>query len=220
MKKILLSISALVLLTACSSQVSHPSTQADTLAFKTEYEALNAEKLAITIPETMKIHTLDFSGVKSLLEEGDGILYFGFPSCPWCRTLLPQLFTTMEKHQLSELFVFNPKEIRDQKSLDENGNLLVTIPTSEEYQYLLDRLDSLLPAYEGLNDPALKRLYVPLVVVIKEGKILTHHFNTLEDQEDPNLPLTSEQESRLQELLEKMLTPLLPQTCSAVSPAC
>ena len=67
----------------------------DTQAFKTEYESLNAEKMPITVPEDLNISVLDFSGTKAFLEKGTGILFFGFPTCPWCRNLLPNLFDAM-----------------------------------------------------------------------------------------------------------------------------
>ncbi len=140
----------------------------DTLSFKAEYEALNAEKIPMIVPETLNIHTLTFSELQKLLEEGSGVLYFGFPSCPWCRTLLPHLFTAMEKYQLSELYYFNPKDIRDQKTLNEAGDLVIEKETSPEYAYLLEKFHDLLPEYEGLNNPEEKRLYVPFLVVLKD----------------------------------------------------
>lgn len=140
----------------------------DTLSFKAEYEALNAEKIPMIVPEKLNIHTLTFPELQEVLEKGSGVLYFGFPSCPWCRTLLPHLFTALEEHQLSELYYFNPKAIRDQKTLDEAGNLIVEKETSPEYAYLLQKFHDLLPEYEGLNNPEEKRLYVPFLVVLKD----------------------------------------------------
>ena len=192
----------------------------DTQAFKTEYESLNTEKMPITVPEDLNISVLDFSGTKEFLEKGTGILYFGFPTCPWCRALLPNLFDAMKKSQISDLYYYNPREIRDQKSLGADGKIVVEKETSPEYQYLLDKLDSVLPVYEGLKDPSIKRLYVPFVVVLKEGKIVGSHLNTLDEQEDPSVPLTDEQKAKLVELLEQAMAPLASQTCTPGEIAC
>ena len=71
----------------------------------------------------------------------------------------------MEKSNVKDLYYFNPKELRDQKELID-GKVVVKKETSPEYQWILDKLDKILPAYEGLNNPTIKRLYVPTVLVI------------------------------------------------------
>ena len=118
----------------------------------------------------------------------------------------------MEKSNVKDLYYFNPKELRDQKELV-NGQIIVKKATSPEYQWLLDKLDKILPAYEGLNDPSIKRLYFPAVVVIKEVKILNHHFDTLPEQKDPQIPLTNDQKIKLQTILQDAISPLSNTTC-------
>lgn len=216
-------LASMVVFTACGP-VEAPSTpatpaptpqiSAETSAFKVEYEALNDEHPHMIVPENLNIHTLDFAGTKELLEKGTGILYFGFPTCPWCRNLLPELFVAMQENGIQDLYYFNPKAIRDKKSLNEAGEIIVETPTSPEYQYLLDKMDSILPVYEGLNDESIKRLYVPMVVVLKDGKILGHHFNTLDEQIDAHIPLTEEQKKKLRSLISVQLFPLINETCS------
>lgn len=229
MKKLTLSLLLLActLFAACSpaieknTETNQPTTEtttpksSDTLAFKAEYEALNDDEHPhMLVPENIAIHTLNFEQTKEMLEKGTGILYFGFPTCPWCRNLLPELFAAMEESQLSDLYYYNPKAIRDKKSLNEAGEIIVETPTSEEYQYLLDKLGDILPAYEGLNDPSIKRLYVPTVVILKDGKIVGHHFNTIDEQTDPKVPLTEEQKKKLKSLISIQLFPLINETCS------
>lgn len=91
---------------------------------------------------------------------------------------------------------------------------MVEIPTSPEYQWLLDKMDAILPVYDGLNDDTIKRLYVPFVVVVKDGEIIGHHFNTLEEQEDPHTPLTDAQKAKLRGLLDVQIFPLINEVCS------
>lgn len=206
-----------LVLSAClPSQTSTDTNQPtqETLAFKLEYEALNDDHNPhMQVPETIKIHTLDFTGTRDLLEKGTGILFFGFPTCPWCRNLLPELFVAMQENGINDLYYFNPKSIRDKKSLNEAGEIVEEIPTSAEYQYLLDKMDAILPAYEGLNDPSIKRLYVPTLVVLKDGKILGHHLNTIDEQTDPYIPLTEEQKKKLRNLISVQMFPLINETC-------
>ena len=119
-----------VIKTENSSQIS----KNDTVLFKSSYEALNNTKPYMLVPEQLNIHILDFSGVQEFLESGSGILYFWFPSCPWCRNLLPNLFEVMEENQILDLYVFDPKEIRDEKVLGTGWELIIKKATSPEYQ--------------------------------------------------------------------------------------
>ena len=188
----------------------------DTLAFKEEYESLNdTGHLHIEVPTTMDIDTLEFSELKQLLSDSktSGIFYFGFPTCPWCRNLLPELFAAMQENGLSKLYYYNPKAIRDKKVLNESGVVVTEVETGPEYQYLLERLDEVLPEYEGLNDPKIKRLYVPFVVVLKDGKIVGHHLSTLDEQTDPAIPLTDELKHKLRKVLTEQFSSLIQYGC-------
>ena len=191
----------------------------DTLAFKEEYESLNdTGHLHIEVPTTIDIDTLEFSELKQLLSDSktSGIFYFGFPTCPWCRNLLPELFAAMQENGLSKLYYYNPKAIRDKKVLNESGVVVTEVEAGEEYQYLLERLDEVLPEYEGLNDPKIKRLYVPFVVVLKDGKIVGHHLSTLDEQTDPAIPLTEELKHKLRKVLTEQFSSLIQYGCDPV----
>lgn len=205
----------------CSQQAETPSIQTastsqtanTTMSFKAEYEALNdADHPNMIVPENLNIQTLNFEQTQAMISSGTGILFFGFPSCPWCRNLLPELFVAMQKAGVNDLYYYNPKAIRDEKILL-SWTIVTKKETNAEYQWILDKLDSILPAYEGLNDPSIKRLYVPTVLILKEGKILNHHFNTLDEQTDPHTPLTSEQKLQLQTILQDKITPLSNEVC-------
>ena len=183
-----------------------------TLAFKQEYESLNDDNhLFVEVPTDIVVENMNFAATKDMLENGTGILYFGFPTCPWCRTLLPEMFDSMKQNNIKNLYYYNPKEIRNKFSRDENGELIEEIATNEEYAYLLNKLDSVLPVYTNIDtDGSIKRLYVPFIVVLKDGKILDSHLSTLEEQMDVKVPLTDKQKAKLQNLLSEKFAPLKP----------
>ena len=56
--------------------------------------------------------------------------------------------------------------------------------------------------------------------MLKEGKIVGSHLNTLDEQEDPSVPLTDKQKAKLVELLEQAMAPLASQTCTPGEIAC
>lgn len=70
----------------------------DSIKFKNEYEKLNNQKgyLEIEIPKDNNIKYANFDEVMEFLENGTGILYLGFPECPWCRNALQTLLISSE----------------------------------------------------------------------------------------------------------------------------
>ena len=85
----------------------------------------------------------------------------------------------------------------------EHGEILTKIPTSAEYAYLLEKFTDYLPGYREFEeiDPSIKRLYVPFIAFIKEGKIVATHQGTVEDQLEKYEPLTLEQKAELHQIL-------------------
>lgn len=188
-------------------------TFAATASFKAEYEALNDDQHPhMIVPETLNIQTLNFEKTQALINSGNGILFFGFPSCPWCRNLLPELFVAMEKSGVKDLYYYNPKAIRDEKELL-SWTIVTKKEANTEYQWLLDKIGHILPAYRGLENPEIKRLYVPTVLIIKDGEIIGHHFDTLEEQTDPHTPLNDQQKLKLQTILQELISPLADTVC-------
>lgn len=65
----------------------------DSIRFKKEYESLNAQEkyIDVKIPKDNNVQYASFDDVMDVLNSGTGIIYFGFPECPWCRNALPVL---------------------------------------------------------------------------------------------------------------------------------
>lgn len=184
MKKILklcLFIVLLISLTGCNEQNNN-----DALRFKEEYEALNNQSVVIEINENNPIKYLNFEEVIDLLNNGTGVIYFGFPGCPWCRNMLPVLFDVATNNNIDTVYYFNPSNIR--KSDDEN------------YQ----KLTSLLDNYLLENKEGKKTLYVPDVYFVKDGQIVGHHLSTVDSQTDPFVPLTEEQTKELAKIYQNL----------------
>lgn len=190
-----------------------PEYHYDTFAIKEEYEALNGRSEwewdnvrfspPMLITEQAQLKNLDFPALQQMLEEGTGVIYFGFPECPRCRRLLPQLIkASISADQI--VYMFNPKEIRDQIIVDGSGELIVEKEANTEYQYLLDRLNDFLPVYTGLGDDSIKRLYVPFVLVVKEGNVVGYHNGVLEEYTDPYLSMMPEMKTKLWIILDRL----------------
>ena len=180
----------------------------DAVRFKEEYEELNGKKtedgdayLELNIDEDNKVQYVNTEEVLEILEDGTGIIYFGFPECPWCRNLVPVLLQVAEDNNYDNIYYSDCYDERDTRHLDEEGNVVTDQEGSDNYYKILDALHDYLSPYEGLEDDNYKRLYFPTVVFVKEGAVVAFHEGTVESQEDPYIPLNEEQESELETIL-------------------
>lgn len=180
----------------------------------------------VTLQTGIHIYYLSFAELKDFFTNGDGIVYFGFPECPRCRRMLP-ILSQVAKDSNQAIYYYNPKDIRNVMVMDESGNLVIEKETTPEYQFILDTMGDRLPAYSGLWDDTIKRLYVPFLVFVKEGQIQAHHLNVLDDYTDPYTPLTEEQQTRLYKTLSDYVTKIQPintsedtETCDISETAC
>ncbi len=178
----------------------------DEKKFKNEYEKLNKtnsnDKKIINV-EINKQNNIKYITAKEVikkLQKGTSIIYFGFPECPWCRNLVPELLKINEEYGMT-INYYNALKIRDIKHLDDNGNIVIDKEGTSEYYKIVELLNDYLGEYEGLNNKDIKRLYFPTVVFVRSGKIIGIHIGTVEDQKDPYKKLSSDQKEKLHDIL-------------------
>lgn len=190
------------------------------IRFKEENEKLNGVYNDKINHYYMNVNILENSNVKyknaneiiDILKNGTGVIYFGFPECPWCRNLVPILVDTLNEYTMP-FYYYNAYEIRDNKHLDDNGDIVVDKEGTKEYYEIVDILKDYLGEYSGLNDNSIKRLYFPTIVFVKEGKILYVHTGTLDSQEDPYVSLTDEQKNELANIISVYATKVYDVVC-------
>ncbi len=186
----------------------------DTIKFKNEYEALNSVQnddgtnkyMYIEIPEDSNIKYIDENQVINILEGGTGIIYFGMPECPWCRTMIVPLLEEVNKKGVT-LYYYNPKEIR---------NL-----NTEEYQKIVEYLKDYLKTDTTTQkesdagfDESKKRLYMPDVYFIRNGNVISSHFATVDSQENPKVQLNEEQINELKSIYNNLINNLYDNICN------
>lgn len=198
-KKIILFI-AVMIIGICSFFILKPETMA--VRFKKEYESLNGKKtesnkkyLNVTIKNSNKIVYASYSRIFEILNT-TGVIYFGFPECPWCRNAVPLLLEAANETGIEKIYYMNNKEDRDIKSL-KDGKIITEKDGTNNYNKLLKKFGENASVYENLNDSNIKRLYFPTVVVVKNGKIVDYITGTVDSQTDPYKPLNSKQKKEL-----------------------
>ena len=195
-----------LLLVLCVS-VNNKANKFDNIKFKTEYESLNGKKnknnkeyVHVEVATKNPFIYASYDDVMDILSNGTGVIYFGFPECPWCRNMVPVLADAAKEMGIDKIYYFNALDMRDIKSLDNDGSIKTEKEGTKEYYKLIKVLGDSIGSYEGLNDESIKRLYFPTVVFVKDGKILTSHIGTLDSQTDPYKVLNDKQKNELKEI--------------------
>lgn len=182
--------------------------------FKDEYTAYNGKENngrnypQVDISDDNVYYYASEDEIRSLFEDKKtGVLYLGFPTCPWCRNMVPVLNEAGKYYGIDKIYYYNIKEIRSSYSFD-SDNKLVKQEGTELYNYLLTKLDSFLADYSVTDNnnksvkTGEKRIYAPTVVFIKEGEVKGIVEGTVDSQKDPYILLD---ETQRKELYDKYL---------------
>ena len=222
MKKIL-TISLLIILVSITTSCIRFGSESDALKFKEEYEALNGKLnddgtksyLEIEIDKENPIKYSNYEEINKVLDEGTGVILFGFPECPWCRNAIPELIDIANDLELKTIYYINNLEDRDIRKLDDEGNIVVEREGTKDYQKLLEKLGENASVYGGLEDTTIKRIYFPTVVFVVEGEIIATHVSTVESQsgEDPYKGMTDNQKEELQLIYRDNILKVLNTSC-------
>ncbi len=191
-KKILIIIGVIVIILLSILYLLFLNKESDAIKFKKEYESLNnttrdsdgAKYNNISIDKSNPIKYVDTKGTLDVLESDKAILYIGANWCPWCRSAVPVLFEVAKKYNIKTIYYLN---LDDEKSSFEikDGKLIKTVNGTDGYYKLLDKLDDLLRDYKLTDennieyDTKEKRIYMPYVLGIKKGRVVSSHVGTI-----------------------------------------
>lgn len=191
----------------------------DGAKFKEEYEALNCKEddedcknLTLDIEKDNPIVYSSYEEIFKLLEDGTGVIYFGFPGCPWCRNLVPVMIDAAEEVGITEIYYLNNREDRNTIELDSKGKPKTTKEGTDNYFKLLEEIGTFASNYTvyDKNDKEVeleeKRLYFPTILVVKDGQVVAFHEATVKSQENPYVALTEDQVKELKDTLVDKMT--------------
>lgn len=204
----------------------------DAVKFKEEYESLNGTVAFgdikyndLKIPENNPMKYSNYEEVIDVIENESGVIYLGFPGCPWCRSALPILLDVTKNNDINTIYYINIKDDRDSfivedgeltYQLDEEGN---EKKGAEGYFNLMDALDEHLTeyvvSYEGKEyKTGEKRIYAPTVIFVRDGKVLGLHVSTVDSHKSGFDKMTEEQIDELYGIYEDYILEMKNSTCS------
>lgn len=198
----------------------------DALKFKEEYESLNdtyafgdIKYSSLDINESNPFVYASDEEVLDTIKNGTGMIYIGYPKCPWCRNAV----NVLQHVSVDEILYFNAYDHRDTYEI-KDGAPVRTKEGTDTYYKLLKLLDEVLWDYEIEKDGVKynageKRLYVPMVVGVKDGKIVGSHIDVVDLEEGQTAfdMLNKKQQEKLLEIYNGIKSKVYDDACDLSS---
>lgn len=186
----------------------------DSYKFKKEYESYNNKSweyegkkgkyLNIEINKDNPIIYLNDENIVKELKEGDKIIYFGFPDCNWCRSAVPVLLKSAKENGVEKIYYYDFGEVREAFEKNKNNE------KAKIYQQIIEVLGSnITSTFESGAKKGEKRLSAPTVVLMKDGKVSSFHYRTVESHQNYNKNLTTDEYNELYKIYEDMMIDLI-----------
>ena len=161
----------------------------DNIKFSKEYTSVSKDNVFVYRSKDEIIN---------ILEHGIGIVYLGFPECPWCMAYVPLLNEIAKNEGIEKIYYYNIRE-------DRKNN-------TEFYQKVV----SILNDYLNYDEEGKKRIFVPNVTFVKEGKIIFNDNETsLISEGTPSEYWTEEKKTLFNEKFRKNINELLDDVCTS-----
>ena len=161
----------------------------DNIKFSKEYTSVSKDNVFVYRSKDEIIN---------ILEHGTGIVYLGYPECPWCMAYVPLLNEIAKNEGIEKIYYYNI--IEDRKN------------NTEFYQKVV----SILNDYLNYDEEGKKRIFVPNVTFVKEGKIIFNDNETsLISEGTPSEYWTEEKKTLFNEKFRKNINELLDDVCTS-----
>ncbi len=127
------------------------------------------------VPRKNVYKKVDAKELVNIIENKTGIIYLGFPTCPWCKQLVPLLDKAAKYNNVQNVYyVDNFYNMRPDKTNKQENK--------QEYNKLVKLLGKEI-VEEKTKDNPYDIIRVPLVLFVKNGKIIDYHEGTYEGHE-------------------------------------
>lgn len=178
---IVLGIGSLFFFFNKSNSKTNTTTNTDAIKFASEYTEVDENNVFVykTVDEIIKI-----------MEHGTGVVYLGYPECPWCQAYVRYLNEVAKEVEIDKIYYCNTKEVKE-------NNM-------DKYYQLISILDGHLQ-YTNEGE---QWIYVPNVSFHINGKIIGNNYETSKDThnlKEPKEYWTEEEVQDLKNTLKKYM---------------
>lgn len=138
------------------------------------------------LPKENVFKVININEAINLVKKGNGALFIGYKECIWCQQYIKVIDDIAKKNSLPKVYYLDIR--KDRKN------------NSKKYQELLNLLKDKLKN----DDLGNKRIFVPFLVIAKDGKILETDDETSDLSKDKVNPLTYWTDEKINLLNEKL----------------
>lgn len=173
-----------ILIVGCTKKTNskkNASENVDSKNFRKEYQEVSKNN-----PFVYK----DVDEIIKIMKNGTGVVYLGYPECPWCQAYVKYLNEVAKEVGIEKIYYCNTKKVKE-TSMDKYHDLI-----------------SLLDGYLQYNDEGEQWIYVPNVSFHVEGKIIGNDYETSKDThnlKEPKEYWTEEEVTDLKKKLKKYM---------------
>lgn len=139
----------------------------------------------------------DAKSIIKIMRNGTGVVYLGFPECPWCQAYVKYLNETAKEVGIDKIYYYNILE--DRKSNNATYQEILSI--------LADKLQK--------DDEGNPRIFVPNVSFHVKGEVIGNDYETsldTDNKKDPSEYWTDKAVSNLKKKLTKYMNEVLKET--------
>lgn len=138
------------------------------------------------LPKENVFKIININEAINLVKKGNGALFIGYKECIWCQQYVKVIDDIAKKNSLPKVYYLDIR--KDRKN------------NSKKYQELVNLLKDRLKN----DDLGNKRIFVPFLVIAKDGKILETDDETSDLSKDKVNPLTYWTDEKINLLNEKL----------------
>lgn len=159
------------------SKKEESTSNLDAKKFASEYSEVTEDNVFVykTVDEIIKI-----------MEHGTGVVYLGYPECPWCGAYVKYLNEVAKEVGIEKIYYCNTKEVKE-KNMDKYHQLI-----------------SILDGHLQYTDEGEQWIYVPNVSFHIEGEIIGNDYETSKDTHNLKNPKDYWTEKEVKDLKEKL----------------
>lgn len=182
---IVVSIGIISLNNRRESNLKKDETLSDAVKFSQSYKEVGEDNVFVY---------RDVDDIIDIMEHGTGVVYLGYPECPWCQAYVPYLNEVAKEVGISKIYYCNTKEVKE-NNMDKYNKLV-----------------SLLHDHLQYNDEGKEWIYVPNVSFHINGKVIGNNYETSKDThniKDPKEYWTIDEVTELKNNLKEYMTSVL-----------
>jgi len=145
-----------------------------------------ADMSGYDVPEEHRFYSVSMSEALELINENfDGILYFGFPGCPWCQAAVPIMHDASRIANIDIFYVSRAHDLRYGGWLEDDASMawwlyengvenMAWLYTTPDEDATDEEIEEFVPERIRPN------INVPQIVHLRRGEVLGNHRGTVD----------------------------------------